>query len=253
MALYRSNAVVLRNRNIGEADRILLLLSEDHGKFEAVVKGARRGRSRFVGNTLPFNYLKAMFCTGKSLDILSQAELLHSFASLREDLDKMAYASFWAELIDGFVPERQESREIFRFVLAAFLVLEQSESPELLNLAFQARLLNYLGYCPVAATCAGCGQAIPAEIEGECYFSAAAGGALCPTCRLRERDFLAVTITALKTMTQLVNADIRQLHTLAINPTDFQILRRILRVFIEYRLEKPLKSLVFLDSILAPG
>jgi DNA repair protein RecO (recombination protein O) len=250
MALYRSNAVILRNRNIGEADRILLLLSEDHGKFEAVVKGARRGRSRFVGSTLPFNYLKAMFFSGKSLDTLSQAELIHSFVSLREDLVKMAYASFWTELIDGFVPERQEAKEIFRFVLAAFLVLEQTKSPELLNLAFQARLLNYLGYCPVTDACAVCGQAIPAE--GESYFSAAVGGALCLECRLHQGDFLPVTVTALKTLTQLVNIDIRELHTLMVNQTDYQSLRRILRVFIEYRLERPLKSLIFLDSILTP-
>ncbi|HEX3043962.1 MAG TPA: DNA repair protein RecO, partial [Bacillota bacterium] len=142
------------------------------------------------------------------------------------------------------------AKDIFRFVLAAFLVLEQTESPELLNLAFQARLLNYLGYCPVVDVCVGCGQAI--QTERESYFSVATGGALCPECHLHQREFLPVTVTSLKIIAQLVNIDIRELHTLSISQPDYQILRRVLRSFIEYRLEKPLKSLVFLDSISNP-
>ena len=172
MGLYRSNVIVLRTRNFGEADRILVLLSEDRGKFEAVVKGARRGRSRFVGNTLAFNCFKGMFFTGKNIDSLSQAELVHPFSILQEDLTKLAYASFWVELVEGFTPERVESKEVFQFLLAAFLTLEQTEDPILLNLAFEIRLLHYLGYQPQLDRCVSCGE----SSLDQSYFSVQAGG-----------------------------------------------------------------------------
>jgi DNA repair protein RecO (recombination protein O) len=76
MGTYQTKAIVLRSRNLGEADRVLVLLSEDYGKIEAVVKGARRQHNRFIGNTLSFNYLNVMLFTGRSLDQFSQAELL---------------------------------------------------------------------------------------------------------------------------------------------------------------------------------
>lgn len=126
MGLYHSTAIILKTRNLGEADRVLLLLSEEYGKFEAVVKGARRPRSRFIGNTLPFNLVKAMFFTGKNLDQLSQAELTHSFVSIREELIKLAYASYWVELIDEFLPEREPAPEIFRFFLAVLITDRKS-------------------------------------------------------------------------------------------------------------------------------
>lgn len=247
MSLYRTNAIVLRTRNLGEADRVMILLSEDFGKFEAVAKGARRGRSRFVGNTLPFNYLKALFFTGKSLDTLSQAELIHSFAQLREDLYKLAYATYWAELIDGFVPEREEVRELFRFLLAAFVALERAAEPHLLNLAFEIRTLDYLGYRPELAHCAGCGE--PLSIAR--YFSATAGGMVCERCRLSYPDLLSAGPEERKLLESLITTDLRELAAIKAIPSASRGAGLILRSFIEARMERTLKSRAFLDNIVA--
>ncbi|TCL62186.1 DNA replication and repair protein RecO [Hydrogenispora ethanolica] len=246
MSLYRTKALVLKCRNFGEADRVLVLLSEDHGKLEAVVKGARRPRSRFVGNTLPFNLLQTLLLTGKSLETLSQAELLHSFSSLREDLIRMAYASFWAELVDRFVPEREEAREIFRFLLAAFVTLEGDHDPGLLNLAFQARLLNYLGYQPELDGCVGCGTA-----EADFRFSAQAGGLVCPECREQYRDLIPVDRVLIDGLQRIAVTDLRQLAQLDLTSGQRQSLLRLLRSFIEARMDQPLKSQLFLDHLLS--
>lgn len=248
MSLYKTNCIILRSRNLGEADRVLTVLSEDRGKFEATVKGARRPRSRFVGNTLPFNYLKAMFLSGKSLDSLSQAELVHSFVVLREDLVKMAYASFWAELVDGFIPEKVEAREIFLFLLAAFVTLEKTPDPGLLHLAFEARLLNALGYQPEWESCLECGQ----PLGSDAFFSVEAGGVICRQCRGNGLNLIPVARRALVKMQQLGLTDLRELAILEMEAAERSQAERILRDFIEYRLERPLKSQVFLDSCLLP-
>jgi DNA repair protein RecO (recombination protein O) len=247
MSLYRTNAIVLRSRNFGEADRVLVLLSEEFGKFEAVVKGARRQRSRFVGSTLPFNCIKTLLFTGKSLDTLSQAEIVHSFSKLHEDLTKLAYATFWTELVDGFVPERAEAKGIFRFLLAAFIVLETTLNPERLNLAFEIRLLNYLGYQPQLDHCSGCGEA-SGIVSG---FSAEAGGVVCRSCAHQFRDLIAITISVPGAIHKLAETDLRELDSLDLAKDELQIIQKVLRVFIEARLEKPLKSQLFLDNVLS--
>ncbi len=245
MGLYRTKVIVLRSRNLGEADRVLVLFSEELGKFEAVVKGARRQRSRFVGNTLPFNYFEGLFFPGKNLDSLSQVELVHSFSKLREDLTRFAYATFWVELVDGFLPERQEARDLFRFLLAAFIVLEKSSDPEVLNLAFQARLLKYLGYQPELNCCACCGG-IP---EKKPSFSAEAGGLICEECSPRHRDLMPVNPELLNWFGLLGETDLREVHLLQTEKSNRLKLFALLSNFIEHRLERPLKSRVFLDNL----
>lgn len=245
MGLYRTKAIVLRSRNLGEADRVLVLLSEELGKFEAVVKGARRQRSRFVGNTLPFNYFEGLFFTGKSLDNLSQVELVHSFSRLRDDLTRFAYASFWVELIDGFLPEGQEAGELFRFLLAAFIVLEKADDLEMVNLAFLARLLNYLGYQPELNCCTCCGR-VP---EQKRFFSAETGGLVCSECSLQYRELIPVDSELLDWFSLLAETDLRQVHLLKSEKSNRLKLFALLTSFIEKRLERPLKSRVFLDNL----
>lgn len=247
MGTYQTKALVLRTRNLGEADRVLVLLSEDYGKIEVAVRGARRQHSSFIGNTLPFNFLKVMVFTGRSLDQLSQAELLRPFAVLREDLVKMAYASYWVELLDGFIPEREGAGEVFRFLLAAFLTLEQADQPERLNLAFQARLLNYLGYQPQLGQCLNCGNADPADHR---FFAPEAGGVICGACASRFKNLIAVGPEELTGLARLAVIDIRRLDQLPLTQRNRQTIQKILRMFIAYRLDRPLKSQLFLDQIL---
>ena len=245
MASYQTKAIVLRTRNLGEADRIVVLLSEDHGKIEAVVKGARRQRSRFVGNTLPFNYLNVMLFDGKNLEQLSQADVIHTFAALREDLMKMGYASYWVDLLDGFIPEKEGHGEVFRFLLAAFITLEKTAQPALLNLAFQARLLNYLGYQPVLESCVNCGGN-----DAIRFFSVEAGGVICQSCAKTAGSLILVQPREITQLGELLSTDIRQLDRLGVTSDNLQTLQKILRGFIEYRLDRPLKSQMFLDNIL---
>ena len=113
MGLYHCEGIVLRTRLFGEADRIVTLLTKEKGKIEAVARGVRRPRNRLVGVTQQFSYLRGLIFTGKDLDQLSQAELIKSFAPLRDDLLKMAYATWWAELLDTFLPVAEVNTEIF--------------------------------------------------------------------------------------------------------------------------------------------
>lgn len=250
MGSYGTRCLVLKARDFDEADRVLLLLSEDYGKFEALVKGARRPRSRFIGNTMPFNLLNTQFFPGKSLDQLSQAELVYSFSKIREDLIKMAYASYWVELVAEFLPEREPELEIFRFVLAALITLEQEADPAILSIAVQLRLLNYLGYQPHLDDCVNCGKSVGPRVI---YFSTEAGGVLCSTCatQLCREELRELGVGQLALLLRLATIDIRKLKQLDVTGIDLVGIRGMLVAFIEARLNRPLKSQLFLESVLA--
>src|SRR5690554_1929461 len=115
MNLYRTDGIVLRTRPLGEADKILTLLTRDRGKIEVVARGARRPRNRLAAAAQPFSYLKVLIFAGKGLDQLSQAEIIKSFGPIRENLVKMAYASFWSEFLDLLLPLEEENSELFLF------------------------------------------------------------------------------------------------------------------------------------------
>ena len=78
MPTYRDEAVVLRTHKLGEADRIITLLSRDHGKVRAVARGVRRTSSKFGGRLEPFSHVDLQFATGRTLDVITQAVTLHS-------------------------------------------------------------------------------------------------------------------------------------------------------------------------------
>jgi DNA repair protein RecO (recombination protein O) len=129
LALFQVDGIILKVRPFGEADKVITILTPDRGKIEAVAKGARRPRNRFLGSTQPFTYLQLLLFSGHSLHQLNQAEIIHSFAVLRDELTKMANASYWCEMTEGLLPEDAKEPEVFSLLLQALTVLEQTEEP----------------------------------------------------------------------------------------------------------------------------
>jgi len=106
---YKVDGIVLRARDFGEADRIITILDRNLGKLEAVAKGARRTRSRLGGSCQPFSHNHFLLWHGRTLDGVIQCEVVHSFSSLREDLMRLAAASYMAELVDEVVRDHPPS------------------------------------------------------------------------------------------------------------------------------------------------
>src|SRR5581483_4451126 len=106
MPVYKATGLVLHRLNLGETDKILTLYTREHGKLSAVVKGARRPTSRLSGATELFTLSRLLLATGKSLDIVTQCEIRETFPRLRADLDLLARATYFCELLDRLTLER---------------------------------------------------------------------------------------------------------------------------------------------------
>ena len=178
MSLYRDDGVVLRTWRLGEADRIVVLLTAEHGKVRAVAKGVRKTRSKFGGRLEPTSHVAVQLHRGRGdLDIVTQAETLDRFEGLRLDAERFAEASSLLEAVDVVAPDREPDRERYRMLVGALRTLDERPAT-LLVPAFLLKLLAHEGLAPQLDACVRCGAGDPlVSVDvGE-------GGVLCGDCR----------------------------------------------------------------------
>ncbi len=186
MGLYRDQGIVLRSFRLGEADRIVTLMSANRGKVRAVAKGIRRTKSRFGGRLEPTNHLALLLYEGRQggadgrsrLDVVTQVETIEGFRTVREDLDRLAKASSLLEAVDHVAVERHRDRRLYEMLLGALRALATGDSA-LVVPAFFLKLLAHEGALSDLDGCTACGAEVAADAAG---FDVAHGGVLCRSC-----------------------------------------------------------------------
>ncbi len=178
--LYRDDAVVLRVQKLGEADRIVTLLTRRHGRVRAVAKGVRKTMSRFGARLEPFGHVDVQLAEGRSLHIVSQVEGIALHGGISGDYARYTAASAIAETAERLTSiEREPSLRLFLLTLGAMRALAADEHPSGLVLdAYLLRAMGVAGWAPALTGCAVCG--VPGPHGG---FSVPAGGAVCQRCR----------------------------------------------------------------------
>jgi len=182
---YRDEAVVLRTHKLGEADRIITLLSRHNGKIRAVAKGVRRTTSKFGGRLEPFSHIDAQFATGRTLDIVTQAVTLHAYTEpLGGDYSAYTSGQVILETADRLVAEEREpSLQQFRLLVGALnaMTAGTADGPRPATMVMDSYLLRAVavaGWAPSLFDCARCGLAGPHEA-----FNPQVGGMVCRRCR----------------------------------------------------------------------
>jgi len=180
MSLFRDSGVVLRTIRLGEADRIVTLLTEHHGKVRAVAKGVRRTGSKFGARLEPLSHVALLCWQGRGdLDIVNQAEVIDTFRTVREDLDLVTSALSMLEVVDQVAQERHANPELYRMTVGALTVLADRNAPMVVP-AFYLKVLALEGSAPVLDSCVSCGEDDDRLLVA---FDPVEGGVLCRTCR----------------------------------------------------------------------
>lgn len=244
MSLYKDEGVVIRTRNLGEADRIVTLFTRGRGKVEGVARGARRTRSRLLGSTQLLTLGRYLIFKGRSLDTISQAEIARSFSRLREELVLMGYASYLAELVDLAVEPGEPSEELFHSLVAALDQLEAGTGPDLVVRWFDLRLMALLGYRPELDACVCCGGA-PQEVR----FSYREGGLLCTACAPGDASAVPVRRSTVEFVRRLLVTGADRLAVISPSPAELELMERAIRPYVDFRLPRPPKTVAFLSSI----
>ncbi len=257
MPVYKAEGIVLRQQAMGEADRVVTLLTREHGKLRTAARGVRKTTSRLGGRVEPFTHARFLLARGKTLDVIAQVEVLEAFPGLRADLLRSAYAAYVAELVDRFLPERDAHESVFTLVRHALAALEGAgeEEAELVALWFALHLAADLGYRPESETCVGCGRALPRAggRPAEAWaFSPALGGALCPACAARDGDALRALPGVLATCAYLLRLPPGRSSRLRIPPEERRELARLVQAHLEYRLEAKLRAPLVIGRLREP-
>lgn len=238
MALRQDQGIVLRGYPFGEADKVVVLLSPNHGKVRAVAKGVRKTKSRFGGRLEPFTHVDVLLYEGRNLDTITQVSVVEAYAHLRLDLDRVLAAGTMVEAIDAVAQEEAGSHRQFLLLQRGLRALETGPvHPDLVS-AFLLKLAGLVGVAPSLEACAECGST-----DDLLRFSLASGGAVCQRCSPDRGVKLRAGLT--QHLAALTAAELSDLPAAGELSRDAMGLTRR---FVEYHLERRLESLSLLDG-----
>jgi len=244
--IYRTEAVILKRQDFGEADRLLTALSPDRGKLRLIGKGIRKPTSRKAGHLELFTHTNLLVARGRNLDIVTQAETIQVFRGFRDDLTRTTYAYCVAELVDQFATEGTENVALFRLLLEVLGLLETARRLDLLMRSFELHVLDVAGYRPRLHTCPRCRQTLEPVVN---FLSLAEGGVLCPRCGELDRTARPLSLNAFKALRFLQVQPLAAADRLNLSARLRGELEQTMRDILRYTLERQLKSTAFLDLV----
>lgn len=238
MAIRHDQGIVLRSFPFGEADKVVVLLSPNHGKLRTVAKVVRKTKSRFGGRLETFSHVDLVLYEGRNLDTITQVSMIEPFHDLRADLDRVIAAGVMVEIADAVAQENESSVRLFLLLQRGLRALDAGRDVPDLVTAFLLKAAEAIGVAPALDRCAGCGRADDLR-----RFSFAAGGVLCERCRTPGAYALRAGLTDY--LADLASADLAEMPK-----SDARFVgeaRGVARRFIEYHLERQIQSLAVLD------
>src|SRR5207244_9086959 len=247
MPTYQADAVVLRRLDYGEADRILTLLTREHGKLAAIAKGSRRAKAR-SGNSLDlFARSRMMLAKGRNLDVVAQVERKGDTRNISGDLQRTAYACLVAEVADKVLEDRHPVDDVFQLVATTIEQLNSpSRSPRADAAWFLMRILELLGYQPQLQDCPGCGVTLP---EAPGWFSPLLGGVLCARCGAHDQAGSSLSVNGLKVLRLMAGGHAEMYDRLRLTEVLLVEIEQALEAQLEYHLDRRLKSLDFIRGL----
>jgi DNA repair protein RecO (recombination protein O) len=252
--IYHSEAIVLSRFELGEADRVLTLLTPHDGKLKAIAKGVRRPRSRLGGALEPFAELHLVLARARTFDVITQASVGHAWLALRERLESTATAWYLAELAERAVEERAFAYPVYALLRRAYQLLDDGMAPARVARWFEFGLADALGMRPEVERCVECDRVL--EANDEFRWVPILGGTLCSRHLPPPQQQMPLSLEALKLLRAYRRLDIEAIAGLRL-PSEVEAeVETALRWFISTVLEREPRSAAFLDEVRtgrAPG
>ena len=229
---YRTNAVVIRTYKSGEADRIVVLMTEAEGKVRAVAKGARKSK-RTAALLDSLAHVDVQLYRGKGdLDTVTQVQAIDTFGSIRGDLDKFTRAASFVEAVDHVTPDREPHDRLYRMLVGALRTVDGANHT-LTSAGFFLKLLALEGLAPVLDRCVSCG-----ETESLVSFDPINCGTRCASCR----SGIPLSDEGIRICRLILNGGLAAALKLPESPV-FEDVNHLAATMLEHQTERRLKSL----------
>lgn len=244
----RTEGVVLRRRDYGESDRILVIFTRKLGRISGLAKGARKPSSKISGHVELFTRASFLVSRGRNLQLITQAETIDSYDHLREDLSGIGLGSYIVELVDAVTTEEGSNVKLYDLLVRTLEGLDSGQDTQVIRHHFELRLLGLSGFRPEFFICVECGDTIT---EQDQYFSGALGGVVCPKCitGIGGADFRPVSARMLKYLRHFQRSSLKDLLSLKIPPDIQGGLEEAIRYYLAHALDTTLNSPVFINQV----
>ena len=252
MPAFSTPAIMLRRVEYGDYDLILTFFSLERGKITLIAKAAKKSTRRFGGILQLFSLLEIVGTAsrGKGLPVLQEAALKHPFSEIRVDVQKTAYASYWAELIDEWIEENQKQVQLYHLFKYVLKELDlDSRSEEELSVLFQMRFMTIAGLGPNLKSCSICGLEADKMGKATIGFDLAKGGLVCHGCVSGALCTTYLSIGTIKQLLWIEGGDLARAARVRFAPQALRESLELLEAFVPYHLGKEPRSLVFLRQI----
>lgn len=269
--LLKTEAIVIKTLEYGEADKIITFFSQEYGKIQGIAKGVRKIKARQGGKLELFTRATVMFFqkldSGRSSERhpllrITQVDVIEHFPQLRTDFYKIIGASYIAEFLNRtFEPYDSTHQAVYPLVYNTFRTLAAQENLQSIIPAFELKLLAHLGYAPVLDHCVKCGRPrskkptdlddgeAPPQSNHPIGFSSSSGGIVCPRCRPRLRDSITLSSETVAVLDRFLHTHMPHVAEISLTSATNMQIKALLTEYIQYHLGISLKTEAFVQKL----
>jgi len=240
MPIHKAEAIVLNTQDFGETSLIANFCTKEFGKISGILKGIREDPAKFASTIEPFSYNDIIFYRKRnsSLHLVSQCELRDNFSEIRKNIFKIGLSSVMMDLLNHIMPQEDKNTQVFDLALSCLKEIENSNNPSKIATIFKIKMLSLSGFKPHLDSCVACSL----KIDGQSKFSLSFGGLLCMKCASKDAAARSIFRGTIATILHIEKNDLPNNLNLGINPQIKKELDLLLNSFLNFHLEKELKS-----------
>jgi DNA repair protein RecO (recombination protein O) len=247
MSIHKTEVLVLNKWDFRETSIIVNFYSRDFGKMSGILKGIKTEPAKFASTLEPFSHNDIVFYKkiNSALHLVSQCDLKDNFNLIRQSISKVGVASLMMELLDVIMPQEDKNEEVFDLTTTVLKELAISDYPEKIMTIFKIKMLSFSGFKPHFDSCVSCG----ARINSHSKFSFVLGGLLCASCYHKDLKSRSIFRGTVASILHIERNDFKNNLNLGMNPQIKKELNIILNAFLNFHLEKELKSQKVLNKL----
>lgn len=241
----KTNGLIIKEQNIGEADRLITILTKDHGLIRAFVRGAKNIKSRSLSSTQLLCYSDLALFKRKDSYVVDSAEPIEVFFDLRNDIERLSIALYLAEVSAELSPQEENAQEYLRLLLnALYLLCRGKRNPLIIKSALELRALCESGYMPDLLACSKCG-----EYESETmYFEVSIGTLLCEKCG-EEGRAIRISKGVVSAMRYIIYSEIDKVFDFNLSQNGAKLLSNVTERYLIEQTQRNYKALDFYYSV----
>lgn len=247
----KDEGIVLKEYRYKDTSKILTILTKNHGKIHSMARGAYKPKSKLMINTQPFSLNRYVFFKGRNFYYINQADIIDSFYSIRENMNRVIYGSYLLELADLSILEEEDTYKLFLLLRKGLSVLSNLDTDFLkFTLAYELKFISFLGYRPLLDSCVSCGT----KDINKFKFNIEYGGIICHRCSLVEGNCEYMDIAMYKVMKGLLYTPLDKIYNIKISKRTMFKLHDIMVKYILHKIDRnKFNSLDMLKSIKGDG